>query len=98
MDEVGRYHKLSRPWHGPYRVVEKRDPDIIVCKVYFREKEISRYIKLEDNHVLLIFQMDITGMGQGEQVLVDHLMVTDEPTLGQDDEAEPQGDEQELKQ
>ena len=26
--------KLSRPWHGPYRVIDKRDPDIAVVKVY----------------------------------------------------------------
>ena len=26
--------KLSRPWHGPYRVVDKRDPDITVVKIY----------------------------------------------------------------
>ena len=27
-------HKLSRPWHGPYRVIERRDPDVTVVKVY----------------------------------------------------------------
>ncbi len=25
---------MSPPWHGPYRVVERRDPDIPVTKVY----------------------------------------------------------------
>ena len=33
-DETGRLRKLSRPWHGPYRIVEKRDPDATVTKVY----------------------------------------------------------------
>ena len=33
-DETGRLRKLSRPWHGPYRVIDKRDPDIMVVKVY----------------------------------------------------------------
>ena len=37
-EESGRQRKLSRPWHGPYRVVEKRDPDITAVKVYFPEK------------------------------------------------------------
>ena len=33
-EEVGKKRKLSRPWHGPYRVLERRDPDITVIKVY----------------------------------------------------------------
>ena len=37
-EESGRQRKLSRPWHGPYRVIEKRDPDITAVKVYFPEK------------------------------------------------------------
>ena len=33
-DETGRLRKLSRPWHGPYRVIDKHNPDITVVKVY----------------------------------------------------------------
>lgn len=33
-DEIGRQHKLSRPWHGPYRIVDRRDPHVTVVKVY----------------------------------------------------------------
>ena len=33
-DETGQNRKLSHPWHGPYRVIEKRDPDVTVVKVY----------------------------------------------------------------
>ncbi len=33
-DESGRYRKLSRPWHGPYRVTSKTDPDVTCVKVY----------------------------------------------------------------
>ena len=33
-DDTGRLRKLSGPWHGPYRVIDKRDPDITVVKVY----------------------------------------------------------------
>ena len=36
-EESGRLRKLSRPWHGPYRIVERRDPDVTVVKVYFPE-------------------------------------------------------------
>ncbi len=33
-EEQGKLRKLSHLWHGPYRVVERRDPDISVAKVY----------------------------------------------------------------
>ena len=33
-DETRRMRKLSRPWHGPYRVTALREPDISVSKVY----------------------------------------------------------------
>ena len=34
-EESGRFRKLSRPWHGPYRVISLDSPDITVSKVYF---------------------------------------------------------------
>ena len=34
-EESGKQRKLSRPWHGPYRVVERSDP---VVKVYFPQE------------------------------------------------------------
>ena len=33
-DEIGKLRKLSRPWHGPYRIVSREDPDVSVVKVY----------------------------------------------------------------
>ena len=33
-DETGKARKLSRPWHGPYHVVDIRQPDMTVVKVY----------------------------------------------------------------
>jgi len=33
-EETGAQRKLSRPWHGPCRVVECKTPDITVVKVY----------------------------------------------------------------
>ena len=37
-EESGRWRKLSRPWHGPYRVIKKFDPDITCVKVYFPQE------------------------------------------------------------
>lgn len=34
-EETGKQRKLSRPWHGPYRVLARNDPDLTVAKVYF---------------------------------------------------------------
>ena len=34
-DETGKHRKLSQPWHGPYRVISRRDPDIVASKIYF---------------------------------------------------------------
>ena len=40
-DESGKNRKLSRPWHGPYRVTSVKNPDVSVVKVYFpQEKQI----------------------------------------------------------
>jgi len=33
--ETGRNRKLSHPWQGPYRVLQRNDPDITATKVYF---------------------------------------------------------------
>ena len=37
-EESGRQRKLSRPWHGPYRITELNTPDVTVVPVYFPEK------------------------------------------------------------
>lgn len=33
--ETGRNRKLSHPWQGPYRILQRNDPDITATKVYF---------------------------------------------------------------
>ena len=40
--------KLSRPWHGPFRVVSRQDPDITVSNVYFPN---DTHIKVHQNRV-----------------------------------------------
>ena len=37
-EEQGKTRKLSRPWHGPYRVTEHRDTDVTITKVYFPQE------------------------------------------------------------
>ena len=34
-DETGKSRKLSHPWHGPYRIISRDDPDVTVTKIYF---------------------------------------------------------------
>ena len=33
-EESGKKRKLSRPWHGPYRIIACREPDVTATKVY----------------------------------------------------------------
>ena len=37
-EESGRNRKLSRPWHGPYRVIQCNEPDLTVVKQFFPEQ------------------------------------------------------------
>ena len=38
-DDSGANRKLSRPWHGPYRVTSVDDPDLSLLKVYFPQDQ-----------------------------------------------------------
>ena len=38
VEETGKARKLSRPWHGPYRVVSVADLDVCASKVLFPQK------------------------------------------------------------
>ena len=37
-EESGKQRKLSRPRHGPYRIIAKNDLDVTMVKVYFQGK------------------------------------------------------------
>jgi len=39
-EEQGKMRKLSHPWHGPYQVIERNDPDLSVSKVYYPQEGI----------------------------------------------------------
>ena len=102
-DEVGRNRKLSRPWHGPYRIIEKRDPDITLCKVYFpEEKSIqvhqTRIQPCPMNFPAGYYWYGSRRVGPGRPPKwVDRLMATDRLTVnpGNDDEDDGQEEEQE---
>ena len=34
-EESGKNRKLSRPWHGPYRIITMTDKDITAIRIYF---------------------------------------------------------------
>ena len=36
-EESGKNRKLSRPWHGPYRIITMTDTDITATRIYFPE-------------------------------------------------------------
>ena len=38
-EESGPNRKLSRPWHGPYRIISVNDPDLSMVKVYFLQDQ-----------------------------------------------------------
>ena len=37
-EESGKQRKLARPWHGPYHVTRRNDPDITVVNVYYHDE------------------------------------------------------------
>ena len=37
-EESGHLRKLSRPWHGPYRISAVKNPDITALKIYFPQE------------------------------------------------------------
>ncbi len=37
-EEQGKLRKLSHPWHKPYRVLTRNDPNVLVAKVHYPQK------------------------------------------------------------
>lgn len=70
-EESGRWRKLSRPWHGPYRVISCDMPDVTATKVYFPDDppiqvHLSRVCGCQ--HFLLV----TTGTERNDAVLDAH--------------------------
>ena len=66
-EEQGPMRKLSRPWHGPYRIVSCDDPDVLILmsrlsSLTIRKNDRSKSINRECVHVLMDFLQDISGM------------------------------------
>ena len=65
MSLAHRGSKLLCPWHGPYRVMTKRDPDIRVevSKGYFPQEENTQIHQSRVKHIAvpLVFPVDIAG-------------------------------------
>ena len=38
-DETGKQRKLSRPWHGPYRITSCDETNVSAVKVYFPRED-----------------------------------------------------------
>ena len=47
-EESGKQRKLSRPWHGPYRIMKLTDTGVTAIKIYFPE---DGTIKVHQNRV-----------------------------------------------
>ena len=50
-EETGKMRKLLQPWHGPYRIVSRDDPDVTITKLYFLMIPKYKFIRVEFNHV-----------------------------------------------
>ena len=62
-DESGKQRKLSHPWHGPYRMCPRMIQTSSQQRYTSLMTRISRFIEIECRYVLLISQLDISGMG-----------------------------------
>ena len=70
-DETGKFCKFSRPWHGPYRVISRSDPDISAKKLFFPEVPA---IQVHQSRVRKCPSQKIfTGMEARDLKLVDRL-------------------------
>lgn len=72
-ENTGHMRKLSQPWHSPYHVVDRRDPDVTMVKVYSPQ---DGQIQIHQNRVVPclpeLLSVDFSGMGPNEPDLNDH--------------------------
>ena len=71
--ESGKNRKLSRPWHGPYRVIRCNESDVTVVKQFFPEEGNIQV------HQLRVcpcpnYQSATTGMEGSDIVMGKHLL------------------------
>lgn len=61
-EESGKRRKLSKPWHGPYRVLETRGPDVTAVPVHFLTADPYKYTSPGCLLALLSGLLGFTGM------------------------------------
>ena len=71
-DKTGKDHKLSQPWHGPYRIVSHNDADVTVVKIYFPDDPQIQIHQSESRCVLTCFLKDFTSMARKDVDLATH--------------------------
>ena len=71
-EESGRMRKLSRPWHGPYRITNTRRPDVDVSKVYRPQDGGIQVHQSRVKHCPPNFRQDFTGMGASKEAREGH--------------------------
>ena len=60
-EESGKNRKLSKPWHGPYRVISRDDPTLVCTKAYSLSMGRSVFIKAGRTPAQSSFQQDSFG-------------------------------------
>ena len=53
--EQGKLRKLSRPWHSPYKVISRVDPDVSVVEVHFSQEPAIQVHKTRVCHCPVAF-------------------------------------------
>ena len=72
-EETGKQRKLSRPWHGPYRVVSREDPDVTATKVHFPSDPPIHVHQSRVNKCPQSMSPDFYCMEENDLDLGDHL-------------------------
>ena len=62
-DKIGKLCKLPRPWHGPYRIIDRNDFDISAKKLFFPEDPAIQVHQLRVQKCPLSFPKDFYWYG-----------------------------------
>ena len=72
-DETGKPRKLSRPWHGPYRIISCNDTNITAVKVYFPHEDAIKVHQTRVKPCPKDSWLATSGTETREKGRVDHL-------------------------
>ena len=71
--ESSKYYKLSRPWHGPYRIISCNNPDITAVKIFFDEELTVLEQQSYSVHSHHSRQLKVTNYAQNEYLFMCYL-------------------------